>query len=119
MLRHLVIAATLVLASNAGFAAPQGGPLPVPLPLFPGNNWWNTDVSAAPVDPGSDAFITFIQSIYVNPKGLHPDCGGNDPDNPGNVFGFPYILVNGAQAKKTVTFVTANESDGVTHGPLE
>jgi hypothetical protein len=26
---------------------------PPPLPVFPPDNWWNQDISAAPVDPGS------------------------------------------------------------------
>src|SRR5262245_52763363 len=28
--------------------------------LFPADNWWNQDISTAPVDPQSDAYITFI-----------------------------------------------------------
>ena len=28
--------------------------------LFPSSNWWNQDISNAPVDPQSDAFIDFI-----------------------------------------------------------
>src|SRR5689334_10517511 len=39
-------------------AATPGGTLPGPLPLFPPTNWWNVDVSGAPLDPGSGAFIT-------------------------------------------------------------
>ena len=111
MLRRLSVAVFLSLVAMPLCAATQGGAMPVPLPLFPSNNWWNTDVSAAPLDANSANFITFI----VPTTGLRPDFGGNDPDIPGNVFGFPFIVVDGAQAKKTVTFTTFGESDGVNH----
>src|SRR5450755_1025180 len=95
----------------AAFAATQGGAIPVPLPLFPTNNWWNTDVSAAPVDMNSQNFINFINAPYLpTPKALHPDFGAT-PD-----IGFPFILVDGSQAKKTVTFIDSpDQSDGVDH----
>ena len=31
-------------------ASSQGGAIPGPLPLFPADNWWNLDVSSAPLD---------------------------------------------------------------------
>ena len=43
-------------------ATTLGGPLPTPLPLFPADNWWNADISAAPVDPNSSAYISFINN---------------------------------------------------------
>src|SRR5262249_19400081 len=36
---------------------------------FPSNNLWNTDISAAPVDPNSANYINFIGSTVT----LHPD----------------------------------------------
>jgi len=96
------------------FAGPpvQGGPIPVALPLFPPNNWWNTDVSAAPLDPNSANFIAFINQPYTNHvRPLHPDWGGDVGD--GTLYGFPYIIVDGSQPKQTVTFDFAGESDGV------
>ena len=48
------------LALAAAIGPVEGGALPGPLPLFPPDNWWNVDVSAAPVDPSSAAFISFI-----------------------------------------------------------
>jgi hypothetical protein len=91
-------------------AQTQGGALP---PLFPASNWWNLDISAAPVDTNSTNFINFIGAT----TGLHPDFGGNDAENPGQIFGFPYIIVGGAQAKKSVLFdpEAVSESDGVNH----
>lgn len=84
--------------------------MPVPLPLFPPNNWWNTDISAAPVDTNSANFITFIGAT----KGLHPDFGGDAGG--GDVYGFPFIVVDGTQPKKTVDFVDyGDQSDGVDH----
>src|ERR1051325_2001236 len=88
-------------------AATLGGPLPPPLPLFPLTNWWNTDVSAAPVDPNSNAYIAFIGAG----KGMHPDFGGDsgDPDAP--IYGMPYVTVDGAQPLLPVTFDYDDESD--------
>jgi hypothetical protein len=93
------------------FAATEGGAIPVPMPLFPANNWWNTDVSNAPLDSNSANFITFIGGAA---RGLHPDFGGDAGG--GDVYGFPFIIVDGSQAKKTVTFTAfGNQSDGVNH----
>lgn len=88
--------------------------MPVPLPLFPANNWWNTDVSSAPVDPNSANFINFIGSNV----GLHPDFGGNSGDADFPIYGFPFIVVEGSQPKLTVTFGDEDvrmECDGVDH----
>lgn len=108
VLRVPLLIASLLVSVRA-FAATQGGAIPVPLPLGPPNNWWNTDVSAAPLDPSSASFIT---SIGPNTT-LHPDFGG-DAEN-GNVYGFPFIVVDGAQPKKSVMFLYSDESDGVNH----
>jgi hypothetical protein len=80
----------------------RGSGLPAPLPLFPPDNWWNVDVSAAPLDPNSANFINFIGAT----RGLHPDFGGDDPDNPPNgIFGMVYITVPATQPLVPVTFV--------------
>ena len=86
-----------------------GGALP--LPLFPPDNWWNLDISAAPVDTGSAAFITFIGPT----RRLHPDFGGTAAPGSVDVYGFPYIVVSGDMPKKTVQFQYYRESDGVDH----
>ena len=83
-----------------------GGPLPQPQPLFPPTNWWNTDISAAPVDPNSSAFINYIGAS----RKLHPDFGG-DSDDPPAIYGFPYIIVNASQARIPVAFDYDDESD--------
>lgn len=81
--------------------AVRNGSLPTPLPLFPPDNWWNVDVSAAPLDPNSANFINFIGAGV----GLHPDFGGDDEDNPPGIYGMPYISVPGTQPLVPVTWV--------------
>jgi hypothetical protein len=93
-------------------AATPGGPLPGPLPLLPADNWWNQDVSAAPLDPDSAAFIRFIGST----RALHPDFGGEESPGSTAIYGMPYIVVNASQTKRGVVFDYADESDGVDHG---
>ena len=89
----------------------QGGPLPTPLPLFPADNWWNLDISSAPVDANSAAFISFIGPT----RGLRPDFGGEASPGSVDIYGFPFAVVDGTQAKKAVTFLYPDESDGVNH----
>ena len=69
--RALLLALSLLTASAV--SAQPGGALPGPLPLFPADNWWNADVSAAPVDSRSASYINFIGAGV----GLHPDFGGD------------------------------------------
>ncbi|MUV14726.1 Calx-beta domain-containing protein [Noviluteimonas gilva] len=90
-------------------APTQGTPIPPPLPVFSADNWWNTDISQAPVDANSANFINFIGST----RRLHPDFGGEAETGSPDVYGFPYIVVNGSTAKSAVTFDYWDESDGV------
>jgi hypothetical protein len=89
-------------------AATQGGPLGVPLPLFPATHWWNVDVSSAPLDPASAAYVAFIGGTRT----LHPDFGGEVSPGSVETYGMPYAVVDGAQAKKAVWFDYWDESDG-------
>jgi hypothetical protein len=69
--------------------------------LFPADNWWNQDISTAPVDAQSDAFIDFVGRT----RGLHPDFGPPP-------YGIPYVGVGGAETRTPVTFVDyGDESD--------
>ena len=69
--------------------------------LFPADNWWNQDVSRAPLDSQSNAFIDYIGRTRT----LHPDFGPPP-------YGIPYVGVGGAQARAGVTFVSyGSESD--------
>ena len=69
--------------------------------LFPSDNWWNQDISAAPLDSQSDAFISFIGRSRT----LHPDFGPPP-------YGIPYVGVGGSESRVPVTFVDySSESD--------
>lgn len=70
---------------------------------FPPDNAWNTDISAAPVEPGS---ATLIASCGL--RGLHPDFGTTYDGAPN---GIPYVLVHAGQPRVPVTFDYADESD--------
>lgn len=63
-------------------------------------------MSAAPVDPKSAQYITFIGAT----RRLHPDFGGG--------YGMPYIVVGGDQTLVDVTFDYADESDAGAPGRL-
>jgi len=103
--------ATAALAQTTGPVA--NGPLPGPFPLFPADNWWNLDVSSAPVDANSDAFIAFINNGGT--VHLHPDLGGDIQGAAPRIYGMPYGVVDGTQAKVAVKFHYWQESDGVDH----
>ena len=102
-----VAAAAIVIAA----ASVRGGALPGPLPLFPADNWWNLDISSAPVDPASAAYINFIGATRT----AHPDFGGDV--SPGSVqnYGFPYAVVDSTVTRRAVQFQYSDESDGVDH----
>ena len=102
-----------LFAAPIASAATQGGTPTVPLPLFPPSNWWNLDISNAALDPNSQSLISFINTPSV--RSLHPDFGGDAGG--GDVYGFPFVLVDGAQTKLTVLFPAdiAPECDGVDH----
>ena len=109
-----LLAALLAVAALGSIVAASntlGGALPGPLPIFPRDNWWNADISAAPVDPASAAYITFIGAT----KGMHPDLGGDVSAGSVQVYGFPYAVVDSTATLRTVQFQYADESDGVDH----
>jgi hypothetical protein len=55
---------------------------------FASNSLWNTDISAAPVDPNSS---TLIANYIGNSTHVHPDFG-TDP-----TYGIPFVVVSGSQ----------------------
>ena len=69
--------------------------------VFPSNNWWNLDISGAPVDPQSQAMIDWISGrTPQNPtatRRVHPDFGPPP-------YGIPYIGVGAAEPLQPVTF---------------
>jgi hypothetical protein len=58
---------------------------------------WNQDVSKAPVDPSSNAYIHAISALGGN-QAIHPDFGGN------GAYGIPYTLVGAHQHRYPVHF---------------
>src|SRR5262245_37486397 len=69
--------------------------------LFPDDNWWNQDISGAPVDPQSSSYIAYIG----NTRTSHPDFGPPP-------YGIPYVGVGGDQSRVAMTFTAyGSESD--------
>jgi hypothetical protein len=105
-----VVRGILCVGALSAFAQTQGavrgGSLPGPLPLFPADNWWNLDVSQAPVDPSSAPYIAFVGAG----RGMHPDFGGDGAPFP-EIYGMVYVTVPGDQPLEPVTFDYADESD--------
>ncbi|MCU0521417.1 MAG: hypothetical protein MUF84_12075 [Anaerolineae bacterium] len=77
--------------------------------LFPADNWWNLNVSAAPLDARSSALIDFC-------AGGAPDLGGNPAldlglaTDWGNNYGMPYCTVSGDHP--TIVFAYVGYSGG-------
>jgi hypothetical protein len=102
MLRNLLLCATLLLLVMA-VAPVLADPIIGGCQIFPLDNAWNTDISAALVHPDSAAYIANINSNGGTT--LHADFG-SDP-----TYGIPYTTVTGTQAKRSVIFDYADESD--------
>jgi hypothetical protein len=113
--RVVAMGAAIAAAAGivAGASSTLGGPLPGPLPIFPRDNWWNADISDAPVDPASAGYIAFINNGST--RSLHPDFGGDVTAGSVEIYGFPYAVVDSTVTKRAVQFQYANESDGVDH----
>jgi hypothetical protein len=82
--------------------------------IFPRSNWWNQDISTAPVDANSTAFINFVSGrTATNPtatRRLHPDFGPSP-------YGIPYVVVSGDQPLVTPTWTAyGDESDNAAPG---
>jgi hypothetical protein len=116
-MRFPCIAALLVCAVFVSPAvlpaqgALRGGPLPGPFPLFPPDNWWNLDISTAPVDPASTTIISWINT--GGRKRCHPDFGGDSgmtaPDP--LTYGMITCTVPGTQPLQQPSFYYDDESD--------
>jgi hypothetical protein len=69
--------------------------------VLPTSNWWNIDISKAPVDTKSSTYISWIGTT----RELHPDMAPPP-------YGIPYVGVSSTQALSPVTFTSyASESD--------
>jgi hypothetical protein len=60
----------------------------LPTQLFPADNWWNLDISAAPVDANSDTIIACLGDNTLNGSFGSPDG-----------YGIPYCTVSGDYPK--------------------
>jgi hypothetical protein len=69
--------------------------------VFPLDNWWNLDISSAPVDGNSTTYIDFVSgrdpSHPTATRSLHPDFGPPP-------YGIPYVGVSGGQAHLPLTW---------------
>jgi hypothetical protein len=69
--------------------------------VFPANNWWNLDITGAPVDSKSQSLIDWISGrTLANPTAtriVHPDFGPPP-------YGIPYVGVGANQPRIAVTF---------------
>jgi len=106
-----IVTSTLLLAATTllSAAVPVLEGALVGRRVFSADNWWNLDVSAAPRDPDSAAFIDFISNrTAANPtakRQLHPDFGPPP-------YGIPYVVVSGDQPLVTPTWTAyGDESD--------
>jgi hypothetical protein len=104
-----VLGAALVTATVALVAAaapPQLGGSLGGRQVFPRSNWWNLDISKAPLDPGSAAYIGFIGPT----RRVHDDFGPSP-------YGIPYVVVSGTQPLVTPTWTAyGSESDNGASG---
>jgi hypothetical protein len=80
--------------STARKTAPATGVHEYGCPILPASNALNRDISNAPVDPRSAAYVESIGSSLH----LHADFG----TNPG--YGIPYVVVKRSQAKVPIHF---------------
>jgi hypothetical protein len=99
--------ATVALVSAA--APPALGGSLAGRQVFPRSNWWNLDISQAPVDPSSAAYINFISgrtgSNTMATRRVHPDFGPSP-------YGIPYVVVSGDQPLVTPVWTAyGDESD--------
>lgn len=113
----IVVWLVLVAVSASAQGVTRGGPLPGPLPLFPSDNWWNANITNAPLDPRSTDFINWIQTNNVRRR-LHPDMGGDTGGTDPYTYGMIYITVPGTQPLLPVVFEYDSESDKGAPGRL-
>src|SRR4051812_33739772 len=77
--------------------------------VFPRTNWWNLDISKAPLDPKSASYISFISgrtgTNTTATRRAHPDFGPSP-------YGIPYVVVSGDQPLVRPTWTAyGDESD--------
>ncbi|HXW18375.1 MAG TPA: IPT/TIG domain-containing protein [Candidatus Acidoferrales bacterium] len=102
---NLQVNSTVNTSACSQISLGQGASLNGFIP-FPSDNAWNTDISAADIDPNSAAYINFIGPSVI----LHPDFGSGEYD--GSSIGIPYVVVGAGQAFVPIDFTAyGDESD--------
>ncbi len=80
------------------------GPVLGGCPVFPGDNPWNTDISAYPASADSAMYLNKL--ITIGGAFVHPDFGSN-PD-----YGIPYVVVPETQPLVPITYTAyGSQSD--------
>jgi hypothetical protein len=110
--RALLLAAALIAAAVISVATAAPPVIDGSLngrQVFTLNNWWNLDISRAPVDPDSAAYINFVSGrTPSNPtatRRVHDDFGPSP-------YGIPYVVVSGDQPLVIPTWTAyGDESD--------
>src|SRR4051794_7063042 len=77
--------------------------------VFSTGNWWNADITAAPVDPRSAQLVDFVSgrspTNRTAVRHLHPDFGPPP-------YGIPHVVVAGDQPRIPLALgAYGNESD--------
>ena len=110
--RTALLASALATATVALVCAAAPPVLTGPLAgrqVFPPTNWWNLDISKAPLDPGSAAYIGFVSGRDAT----HPTATRQVHDDFGPPpYGIPYVVVSGDQPLVRPTWTNyGDESD--------
>ena len=104
----VLVVAVVVLASVQAAAPPVLLEALTGRQVFPPTNWWNQDITSAPVDARSAQLIDWISGRSATNttavRRLHPDFGPPP-------YGIPYVVVSGNQRRGSVHFEYADESD--------
>jgi hypothetical protein len=120
MSRVAALVLTVALVATGSSAAAGPAPLPGPqratavvpvagttCPVFPADNYWNTDISRLRVHPRSDDWLSHMSTE----RRLHPDFGPSYGDGPN--YGIPITVVGRRHRRVPVRFGYASESDRV------
>jgi hypothetical protein len=77
--------------------------------VFPATNWWNLDISKAPLDLNTDAYISYVSGRDA----MHPTATRQVHDDFGpSPYGMPYVVVSGDQPLVRPTWTNyGDESD--------
>src|SRR4051812_36145194 len=95
-MRRVLVATVLAVALIAVPSALAAPPTIGGCQVFPASNAWNRDISRAPVDPRSRAYVAAIGRHLR----LHPDFGSGRLGN----YGIPLTVVGPGQPLVPITF---------------